>query len=321
MLRALGVGAAEERVYRALVARPSASVAELVAELAVEPAGMRRSLDLLAASGLVARAVDAPDRYVAAPPAGAIGALIESRRGDLDRVESAVAELAEQYRRAVGGRSVGDLVEVVTGGDAVRYRLAQARRGATSELATFVPAERGAVVEDQPAPRGVLRRVVLARGVLEQPAAMSAVRAAIRAGERVRVADRLPLRMTVADRTVAVVPLSGDGEPGAVLVHPSSLLDALVALFDAVWVAAVPLLGPDPPAAPDPAAGIDEEDFRILSLLLVGLTDRSVASQLGLSMRTVQRRGTPSDGPGRRGDPAAARLVRGATRLGMTPPR
>lgn len=287
MLRALGIGAADERVYRLLLTRPSATVAELAAELGVAPAGLARSLELLEASGLVARAAD---RYVVAPPAGAIGVLLEARRADLDHVEDAVSDLAEQYRRAVGGRTVGELVEVVVGRDAARYRVAQARRDATSELATFVPAGLGMALVDQPVPRGVTRRVVLARGVLEQPAAMATARAAIRSGEQIRVVDRLPLPMIVTDRALAVVPLAGDGEPGAVLVHPSGLLEALVALFDLVWLTAVPLLGPDPGTLPDPDAGLDEEDFRILSLLLVGLTDRSVASQLGLSMRTVQRR-------------------------------
>jgi DNA-binding NarL/FixJ family response regulator len=37
-------------------------------------------------------------------------------------------------------------------------------------------------------------------------------------------------------------------------------------------------------------SALDEEDRQILMLLLAGLTDASIASQMGLSMRTVQRR-------------------------------
>ena len=39
-----------------------------------------------------------------------------------------------------------------------------------------------------------------------------------------------------------------------------------------------------------PRLGLPELDARILGLLLAGLTDQAVANQLGLSMRTVQRR-------------------------------
>ncbi|MFZ4136203.1 helix-turn-helix domain-containing protein [Streptomyces koyangensis] len=35
---------------------------------------------------------------------------------------------------------------------------------------------------------------------------------------------------------------------------------------------------------------LSSDDQHLLSLLLAGYTDRAVASQLGLSMRTVQRR-------------------------------
>jgi DNA-binding NarL/FixJ family response regulator len=43
--------------------------------------------------------------------------------------------------------------------------------------------------------------------------------------------------------------------------------------------------------APGTAAdGLPPLDRQVLTLLLAGLTDRSIASQLGLSMRTVQRR-------------------------------
>lgn len=40
----------------------------------------------------------------------------------------------------------------------------------------------------------------------------------------------------------------------------------------------------------DAAAGPDETDLEVLSLLLAGMTDASVAKQLDLGLRTVQRR-------------------------------
>ncbi|WP_329613536.1 MarR family transcriptional regulator [Streptomyces brevispora] len=81
-------------------------------------------------------------------------------------------------------------------------------------------------------------------------------------------------------------------EPSAVLVHPGVLLDALVAFFESLWAGASPLLLTEdgqigersPEQAPPP------EDLVLISLLLIGLTDTAIAGQLGLSLRTVQRR-------------------------------
>ncbi|GAA4608558.1 DNA-binding CsgD family transcriptional regulator [Actinoplanes octamycinicus] len=72
--------------------------------------------------------------------------------------------------------------------------------------------------------------------------------------------------------------------PASVLIHPSGLLDAMLAFYDVLWERGYPV-------APG-AAGeeLDEVDRRLLSLLLSGLTDQAVAGRLGLSLRTVQRR-------------------------------
>jgi DNA-binding NarL/FixJ family response regulator len=73
-------------------------------------------------------------------------------------------------------------------------------------------------------------------------------------------------------------------------LHRSGLLSALDALFEKVWRDAYPLdLNGDGLAERD-CDGPTELDRRILALLLAGLTDQAVASQLDLSLRTLQRR-------------------------------
>lgn len=104
--------------------------------------------------------------------------------------------------------------------------------------------------------------------------------------------EREPIRLLIADKTHAMVPMNGDASnAAALLVHRSGLLDALLALFDAAWERGRPLrIASDNLVEMEPPAGIDDEDRRILVLLLAGLTDASVAGQLDLSIRTVQRR-------------------------------
>jgi DNA-binding NarL/FixJ family response regulator len=79
--------------------------------------------------------------------------------------------------------------------------------------------------------------------------------------------------------------LSGQNTaPESVLIRSSGILDALIAYYEAEWARAYPL-----PMAKGPAP-VDDVDRQVLALLLAGLTDQAVASQLGLSLRSVQRR-------------------------------
>lgn len=306
VLTALGVQPTEERVYRALVGRTSATSAALAAEVGLPDAELAAALAALEAQGLVARAgagggpERGPERYVAAPPNVALGALLNQRRDELSRAESTLSALATQYRSAVSDTSASDLIEVLTGAEGIRHRFDQIQRSARREVLAFVApvaivvsAEEN-VAEDDAIRRGVDYRVVVERAALTHPGGADEVHASLRAGEQIRVVEQVPLRLAIADRSVAMVPLGGPDAaqgPSAVLVHTSGLLDALVALFESVWDTGHPVvLGAADDLAVDTVPAVEEVDSRILSLLLIGLTDRSVASQLGLSMRTVQRR-------------------------------
>ena len=72
---------------------------------------------------------------------------------------------------------------------------------------------------------------------------------------------------------------------GALLVHPSGLLDLVNAMFEEAWRASTRLVED---------GGLENEveaiDRDLLKLLLLGLTDAAAGAQLGISVRTVQRR-------------------------------
>jgi DNA-binding CsgD family transcriptional regulator len=121
------------------------------------------------------------------------------------------------------------------------------------------------------------------------------VRAATTAGVGLRVADSLPIKMVVSDRGRAMVPLDlaeSEGEPSAIVVHRSGLLTALVHLFESEWAQARPVYTTPTSVCAEP---VDEqqptaEELEVLSLLLAGISDKRAASQLGVSVRTVERR-------------------------------
>ncbi|MFE1033358.1 helix-turn-helix domain-containing protein [Streptomyces sp. NPDC058807] len=297
MLGVLGLEDTHESAYRALVSVGAADVPDLARRLALGEQDTERALRRLEQNGLAAQSSARPGRWVAAPPGVALGALLAQQRHELERAELAAALLAEEYRAAAAEPAVHDLVEVVTGAAAVAQRFLQLQLGASEEVCALVTGNPVAVTgmendaEEQATGRGVRYRVVVERAVLDLPTGITELTAALGRDEQVRVVDRVPTKLVVADRSLALVPLTArSSEPAALVVHASGLLELLSGLFEAVWREALPLrLGASGVSERGPD-GPDATDLEILSLLLAGLTDASVAKQLDLGLRTVQRR-------------------------------
>ncbi|WP_405691751.1 helix-turn-helix domain-containing protein [Streptomyces sp. NBC_00057] len=297
MLGAIGLDERQESAYRALVAMGAAEVNDLAHRLGLPESETERALRRLEQQGLAAQSSARTGRWVAAPPGVALGALLTQQRHELEQAELAAALLAEEYRVDAAEPAVHDLIEVVTGASAVAHRFHQLQLGATSEVCALVTGKPIAVSgmdnesEEQAATRGVSFRVVVEREVLALPSGILELSAALSRDEQCRVVDRVPTKLVVADASLAMVPLTGrDAEPAALVVHASGLLESLMGLFEAVWRDALPLRLGENGWLEEESTGPDATDLEILSLLLAGLTDVSVAKQLELGLRTVQRR-------------------------------
>ncbi|MFF2409652.1 helix-turn-helix domain-containing protein [Streptomyces sp. NPDC058092] len=316
MLQALGLGPAEEAIYTALLARPTASAQDLARQTGIEKAETARILLDLATRGLVAVTTEAesgapdpaacgvglqPARYRLTPPSVALAPFLVEQRNALHRAETAFSMLTEQYR-STAAHPAGSVVEVVVGVEQVAHRFHQLQRGAQRELLVFlvgapiaVRREDADLSESSALDRGVDFRVVAAKSYLDGHDVARDVRAAITAGLELRLVDSLPLKMVVSDRERAMVPLDmadSGGEPSAIVVHRSGLLTALVHLFEKEWAQARPLYTTTTGVRAEPTADQQptEGELEVLALLLAGISDRRAASQLGLSIRTVERR-------------------------------
>lgn len=296
MLAAIGLDEHAERTYTHLVTHGPATRAQLDAHCGPLPPG---TLELLQACGLIAP--DAGLRFTAAPPAVALEALLTGRRHDLREAELTASMLTEAYRSATtgGGRAHRDLVEVVTGRAAISHRVAQLQAGAERELLALVTGRHQVVAADETGAesaavaRGVSYRVVLERRALDQPGAVRPLFEAMDRRQQIRVVENVPAKLIVADRSLALVPLTESAtDPAALVVRAPALVTVLTVLFEQTWEWAHPLgrTGPALAIGPAPAGEPDETDRRILALLLSGATDPAVAKQLGLGLRTVQRR-------------------------------
>ncbi len=133
-------------------------------------------------------------------------------------------------------------------------------------------------------------RTLYERAGLTQPERMAEIWNGIRQGERARVAGSLPMKLALCDDRLALIPVSASSNSAgqtSYLVHPSSLLDALSELFEAMWDKAVPL---NRRPAPDRDEQIlTDRDRDLLGLLAAGTTDETIARTFGWSVRTVRR--------------------------------
>ncbi|MET7856316.1 LuxR C-terminal-related transcriptional regulator [Streptomyces sp. NPDC005318] len=306
----LGIPPEQERLYVTLVAHPDSSLAEL-AELTGSAGTPLRAvtaqLGELMASGLVVAEEGDPSSgdpsptFRAASPSVALMPLLLRRRTMLDRTEAAVLALSEQFRNMLAP-TAGGVVEVIHGAEATRHRFAQLLGGARQEILVFPTEVAVAVDRDAADPmvedvlrRGVGVRTVISRHHLQADGMMAAARQSSDTGVQVRVANDVPVRMLVCDRANALMSLSQEGggnEADSLVVHGTALIQALSLLFEQYWRRAQPLpLYADPGAAgKSGAAGPTTEDRLVLSLLGLGLSDRKIAAQLDISLRTVERR-------------------------------
>ncbi|SEO13347.1 Sugar-specific transcriptional regulator TrmB [Actinacidiphila rubida] len=315
MLEALGLASHEEAVYRALLSRPAATAQDLAGQTGIDRAAAERIVRDLVGRGLVAVATEAaapgagggpeagpaPARYRLTPPSVALAPVLVRQRNALSQAETAYAQVAEQYRGTAMHTAAG-LVEVVVGVEQVAHRFHQLQHGAQRELLVFlvgapvaVPREETDGSEGSALRRGVDFRVVAAREYLGSHDMVREVREAVRAGLDLRMAESLPLKMVVSDRERAMVPLDttdSGGEPSAIVLHRSGLLTALVHLFEREWAIARPMFTAGGEVREEPEDGLrpTAEELEVLALLLAGVSDRRAAAQLGLSIRTVERR-------------------------------
>ena len=295
LLEAVGVTGQEERVYRALVRRPRSTVPELAAASGRSVENLRRLLPRLQQLGLVSQLPGTPARLLATRPDVAVAALVSSRQQELARTRSAVSTLLEDLP-VDEHTHAEEFIESVHGKDAVAARFLQLQQTAQEELLVL---DRPPYVQDptvqNPAEPEVLARTVRVRGIyapeaLEIPGALALAHAAIAAGEEARVSSHVPIKLAIADRRTALLPQTSRHAAivhSALIVHESTLLDALLGLFERLWRDAVPLPGLEPAADADAEQA---EDARLLALLAAGLKDEAIARQLGISLRTVHRR-------------------------------
>lgn len=298
MLEVLGLDQPTETLYLVLVDNLPLPIEELAHRTGIEPEAVAASMVRLEDGGLVSRLPGSPVCYTALPPGHALEVLLLARERDIHRVRALTELLTERHRDARRDRDSASLIQVITGRDGVARCGQQLFNRAEREIRgidapPYAEARDGARVNSAAVitSRGVRSRFIHARDSLNLPGAMERAEVDIAAGEEVRFMPEAPMKLIIADDQAALIPLMATPQvlDACILVHPSALLDALSTLFESLWAQAQPYMpGRIAPVGEDEF--VNDEERRIISMLAMGMPDETIARQLGIGHRTVQRR-------------------------------
>jgi DNA-binding CsgD family transcriptional regulator len=297
----LDPGSERGRVYRALVGHPGASVGELAAAAELGEARVRAALAELQDEQLVVMVChpsdDRPPCWEALPPLQVLDVLLHRdavRRADL---RQAGAELDRLYRFArVRDTGWYGALEVITGTADVLAAMRRLQASARRELRVIdVPPYTGSsdyyqeqeVIQRARMAAGITYRVIYGGEAYDDPVAGPNMARMIMAGEQARTLDEPPVKLVLGDDSLGLLTVAADDQSEelvALQVRPSSLLQALSNIFEALWRLAVPV------STADIGAEIDARDRQVLTLMASGATDDAIARRLGLGRRTVVRR-------------------------------
>jgi hypothetical protein len=289
VLEPLGVTEVDEAVYEQVLAAGAATDADLARTTGLDRTAVSAALAQLQRLGLVNRLATAEQTVVALPPALAIEALAFRRYREVDEARAAAERYARLHQQRPTGDAAVGYVQVVQGAAALFQQSTQLQLGAREQMRVFdrPPYARvESVVEETT----LLSRGVRCRAVYDPCGDAGRWSAAVAGGEDARLATtELPMKLGIADDTLALIPLLDDAhvrEPTALLVRPSTLLAALIDLFESHWQRAAPIRS-DGSVDTDATAQLPADTGLIASLLVAGVTTDAIARQLGITRRTL----------------------------------
>ncbi|MFF5111079.1 LuxR C-terminal-related transcriptional regulator [Streptosporangium sp. NPDC000509] len=296
----LGIGSAEETVYRTILENPSFGVTELSLELGWPVHRIRATLDELAKLSLLRPSWEEPDVLRLVRPEVGLSALLAreeaallAKQQEIERSRTAVAQMIAAYGDHHPARSDGDS-EALVGIDTIRGRIEELVGGCRQELLGFEPKSAQTpenILASRPLDealldRGVAIRIIYPDSVRNDQATTGYATWLTGNGGQIRTTPGLPLRMLIFDRRTALLPTDpADSSVGAVLLRGAGVVAALVALFEQTWGTAGPL-GEE---RRRDEKGLSDQEREVLRLLSTGLTDEAVARRLDVSVRTLRR--------------------------------
>jgi sugar-specific transcriptional regulator TrmB len=247
-------------------------------------------LESLESKGLAIHTPEPPIRYMATPPEFAAELLTQQRQAAL---ELARVNMRNMKRLHSNDREpLEQSVEIISDPTMLNQLIRHLARSAKEEILVF---ERAPVSYDSSSEgtRDDIKVRAVTDASLLDHYGPDYIRRDVDAGEEVRFFRSLPVKLIIVDRELAVIHLSTNSaheETRLVVRRPSGLLDALLVLFELVWESASPI-APEGHAVIDKAAPEEPDAMgRLITLLSMGLNDKAIAHEAGISASTLTRR-------------------------------
>ncbi len=291
-LKVLGLTDDEIKVYQHLLRTGPSSLTELDDAVPDRSASIDSTLGGLVQAGLARRSGSDHSRFLPVPPDAGLEAMTLRRESELKQARIEVLNAYDEFRRTVHNESTTHLIEVVTG-SAIIERIHQIKGGAQREILAIdsPPYYIGGPNQEEieHLKRGVSYRVVYSPESVEVPGYLTEnILPCVEAGEQARVLPDVPAKLTIIDGSIAFVSMSvrdTDVNRSLLIIRPSSLLTALIGMFELCWRNALPLHA---------SVGAEDDrlepiERRLLALLATGAADDTIARTLGISRRTFFR--------------------------------
>jgi DNA-binding CsgD family transcriptional regulator/DNA-binding MarR family transcriptional regulator len=299
MWETVGIPAVEARIYEALIPQTNSTVDALASRINLTTAKTARALVSLTRRGLVTRLPGRPARYTAVEPSLAGSVLIAKREHELRQLQQHLNKLNDAFHTEAPTLRSGDSIEVIEGAPKIWRAFVRVQRSARQQVRAFDKppyfvvagkyGDEGPNFEEREflSAGTIGYRVVYDQESVTTPGRLENIWEGIELGEQARIGVALPAKLVICDDTLAIVSSPADyHNEVAHLVHPSSLLEMVCGLFEAVWDRAIPLNRSEARSAP---AALSNHDRQLLGLLASGATDAAIARTFGWSTRTVQR--------------------------------
>lgn len=251
------------------------------------------------------KATDDPDTWEVVPPRIAVSAYADQIEQRMITARGMIGLMETSWRRALGDEEDREMpldVDLLFGVEQIAHRTGVLAQGAGRRLWWGIdasPASRRLLDQflqhpDLLTSHGATEvRVMLDTSLLELDAARTFLHRCSEAGYQVRVGNGIPFSIILAD-DAAIVDLTSYDErgEGSFETRLAPTVSAVAKLLEEIFLLSTAYgdtvhgLNHEDVAQPP----LDERDRHILALLTVGASDQVVARQIGVSVRTVERR-------------------------------
>jgi DNA-binding CsgD family transcriptional regulator len=294
---------ADVALYRAILAGPGKSLAEIAQMTLATSDELDKSVARLSDMGLIRQgdgeALTAVSPMLAeATVLGAEDLELGARRAALEQRRDAIRRLIPDWNSTFDTGNNEVVVDVISDPTAIANVLMHYADRCKQELLSVAPGRlpttridgRTRVANVYSARRGIKTRALYQHSALRDRATRAYLNELAANGARIRFAPSLPGRSLVIDRDIALLPIPTEdpGRHGLAIVREPNVIAWVVATFEQLWAEAAPLEDViDNPHHDD--TELDQTRAAILRLMAEGEKDEAISRRLSISVRTCRR--------------------------------